>query len=103
MRLVTTDTISDGPIRHGEVIYAMAVAGANIVRDMREAITNTIGGNMTRYEALLDKTVQRALDLLADRAKAKGYDGVLAIQISHPVITHGAVEVVVTGTGFNFV
>ena len=35
------------------------------------------------------------LDLLAERAKAKGYDGVLAIRISHPVITQGAVEVVV--------
>ena len=102
MRLVTTETISDGPVRHGEIIYAMAVSGANIVRDMREAITNTIGGNMIRYESLVDTTVQRALDLLAERASAKGYDGVLAIRISHPVITDGAVEVVVTGTGFNF-
>jgi uncharacterized protein YbjQ (UPF0145 family) len=102
MRLVTTETISDGRVRHGEIVYAMAVSGANIVRDMREAITNTIGGNMVRYEALVDRTVQRALDLLAERARAKGYDGVLAIRISHPVITEGAVEVVVTGTGFNF-
>lgn len=103
MKLVTTETVSDGPVRHGEVVYAMAVSGANIVRDMREAITNTLGGHMTRYESLIDQTMARALDLLAERAKAKGYDGVLAIRISHPVITDGAVEVVVTGTGFNFV
>jgi uncharacterized protein YbjQ (UPF0145 family) len=102
MRLVTTDTVSDGPIRHGDIVFAMAVSGANVLRDVREAITNTLGGNMTRYEALIDKTVQRALDLLAERAREKGYDGVLAIRISHPVITEGAVEVVVTGTGFNF-
>jgi len=103
MRIVTTETISDGPVRHGDIIYAMAVSGANIVRDMREAITNTVGGNMIRYEALVDRTIARALDLLADRAREKGYDGVLAVRISHPVITDGAVEVVVTGTGFNFV
>ncbi len=103
MRLVTTDTISDGPIRHGEIVYAMAVSGANVLRDMREAITNTIGGHMTHYETLVDRTIQRALDLLAERAREKGYDGVLAIRVSHPVITDGAVEVVVTGTGFHFV
>ncbi len=99
MRLVTTESL-DEPVRHGELLYACAVSGANVLRDMREAITNTIGGEMTRYEALLDKTIARALAALADRARAKGYDGVLAVRISHPVITNGAVEVVVAGTGY---
>jgi len=102
MRLVTTDTISDQPIRHGELVYATAVSGANIFRDVREAITNTIGGQMTRYETLLDRTIARALESLTERAREKGYDGVLAIRISHPEITDGAIEVVVCGTGFTF-
>ncbi len=99
MRLVTTETIEE-PVRHGDLLHACAVSGANILRDMREVITNTIGGEMTRYEALLDKTITRALENLAERAREKGYDGVLAVRISHPVITQGAVEVVVTGTGY---
>jgi len=99
MRLVTTETI-DEPIQLGDLVYACAVSGANVLRDMREAITNTIGGEMIRYESLVDKTIARALANLADRAKEKGYDGVLAVRISHPVITNGAVEVVVTGTGY---
>ena len=102
MRLVTTDTISDQPVRHGELVYATAVSGANILRDVREAITNTLGGQMTRYEVLLDRTIARALEGLAERAREKGYDGVLAVRISHPEITDGAVEVVVCGTGFNY-
>ena len=99
MRLVTTETI-DEPVRHGEMLHACAVSGANILRDMRETITNTIGGEMVRYEALLDKTINRALANLSERAREKGYDGVLAVRISHPVITQGAVEVVVSGTGY---
>jgi uncharacterized protein YbjQ (UPF0145 family) len=99
MRLVTSDSL-DEPIERGELVYACAVSGANILRDMREAITNTLGGNMIRYEALLDKTIGRALDALADKARAQGYDGVLGIRVSHPHITDGAIEVVVTGTGF---
>ncbi len=102
MRLVTTDTIDDAEIVTGDLVFAVAVSGANIVRDMREAIVNTIGGHMTRYENLLDQTINRALDSLAKRATEQGYDGVLAVRFSHPVITNGAVEVVATGTGFRF-
>ena len=102
MRLVTTETVSDGPVRHGSLVFATAISGANVLRDVREAITNTLGGRMTRYETVLEDTIARALDTLAERAAANGYDGVLAVRVSHPVITDGAIEVVVTGTGFWF-
>lgn len=102
MRLLSTETVDDAKIVRGDIVYACAVSGANIIRDMREAITNTIGGQMTRYETLLDRTIARALNVLAERARSQGYDGVLGIRISHPVITSGAVEVVVSGTGFRY-
>lgn len=102
MKLVTTDTVEGAEVRAGEMLFACAVSGANVLRDMREAITNTIGGEMRRYEALIDKTIARALSVLAERAQEKGYDGVLAVRISHPTIVHGAVEIVVAGTGFHF-
>jgi uncharacterized protein YbjQ (UPF0145 family) len=102
MRLLTSETMSDRAIDHGDIIYACAVSGANVLRDMREAIVNTIGGHMTKYEALLDETIGRALDVLARRAKEQGYDGVLGIRISHPTIASGAIEVVVAGTGFRY-
>jgi uncharacterized protein YbjQ (UPF0145 family) len=102
MRLVTAETIPDRAIEQGEMVYACAVSGANILRDMREAVVNTLGGHMTRYEALLDRTIARALDVLASRAAEQGYDGVIGIRISHPTITSGAIEVVVAGTGFRY-
>ena len=101
MRLVTSEAV-DRPVERGDMVYACAISGANILRDVREAVINTIGGYMTKYEALLDKTIARALELLAARAKAQGYDGVLGIRISHPTITSGAIEVVVSGTGFKY-
>ena len=47
---------------------------------------------------LLNK--DEVLSRLMRTFREKGYDGVLAIRISHPVITNGAIEVVVTGTGY---
>jgi len=100
MRLLTTETLGTEAVRHGDIVTACAVTGANVLRDVREAITNTVGGKMTRYESVIDETVERALSKLADKAKAQGYHGVLRIQISHPAIIDGAIEVVVSGTGF---
>ena len=102
MRLVTSETVPGRPIEQGEMVYACAVSGANILRDMREAVINTIGGHMTKYEALLDQTIARALEVLSERARQQAYDGVLGIRISHPTITSGAIEVVVAGTGFRY-
>src|SRR5690606_38276662 len=99
MQLLTSETV-DGAIERGEMLHAVAVSGANILRDMREAVVNTLGGRMTKYESLLDDTIARALTILADRARAKGYDGVLGIRIVHPTITTGAIAVTVAGTGF---
>jgi uncharacterized protein YbjQ (UPF0145 family) len=101
MRLVTSEDV-DRPVEKGDMVYACAISGANILRDMREAVINTIGGYMTKYESLLDTTIARALEVLSARARAKGYDGVLGIRISHPTITSGAIEVVVSGTGFKY-
>lgn len=102
MQLITTDTLEDRPINKGEIVYACAISGANIIRDLREAVVNTIGGRMSKYEALLDRTIARALESLAERARAQGYDGVVGLRISHPYITSGAIEVVVAGTGFRY-
>lgn len=103
MRLLTTETTGDGrAVALEGVVFAAAISGANVLRDVREAITNTLGGRMTRYEELVDRTVERALETLAAKAEAAGYDGVLGVRLSHPVITDGAVEVVATGTGFRY-
>jgi uncharacterized protein YbjQ (UPF0145 family) len=84
-------------------MWASAVNAANIFRDIREMITNTMGGRMLRYERLMNLTIERALADLDAKAKAAGYDGCLAVRISHPRIAEGACEVLVYGTAFHFV
>jgi uncharacterized protein YbjQ (UPF0145 family) len=103
MGIYTTDHLSDRKVREGEVIWAAAVNAANIFRDVREMITNVLGGKMRRYERVMDATLARALEELEAKAREKGYDGCLAVRISHPRIADGACEIFVYGTGFNFV
>ncbi|MEO0809106.1 MAG: heavy metal-binding domain-containing protein [Pseudomonadota bacterium] len=99
MQCVSSDSV-DGAIRRGDLVFATAVSGANVLRDVREAVTNVVGGQMKRYEHVLDHTIARALESLKERAKDQGYDGIVSLRIVHPHITDGAIEVVVYGTGF---
>jgi uncharacterized protein YbjQ (UPF0145 family) len=102
MALYTADKISDRKILEGELLWVSAVNAANIFRDIREMLTNTIGGRMKRYERLMNSTIERALAELEAKAKAQGYDGCLAVRISHPRIAEGACEILVYGTAFHF-
>lgn len=103
MALYTVDKLTSRKVIEGELLWISAVNAANILRDIREMITNLLGGKMTRYERVMDQTLARALAELDEKAKAKGYDGCMAVRISHPRIVDGAVEIFVYGTAFHFV
>lgn len=100
--LYTVDQLQGRPIREGELLTATAVGASNVIRDLREIMTNTFGGRMRRYEDLADNAIAAARATLIERAKAAGYDGVVGVRINHPHIVDGAAAVVIYGTGFHF-
>jgi uncharacterized protein YbjQ (UPF0145 family) len=103
MQIYTVESLSGRRIKEGGLIYANAVLAANLLRDIREAITNAVGGKMRRYEGVLDRVTGQALDLLKEKAASEGYDGVIAVRISSPYMVQGSAAITVYGTGFNFI
>lgn len=87
-------------IELGELITVTHVAAANVVKDIRENIRNLVGGRMVHYEKLINGAVTNALRELDEQAQRQGYDGVIGVRISHPVVVEGAVEVIAYGNGF---
>ena len=85
------------------MVTAYAVTAANLIKDVREKITNTFGGRMARYERSSRRHGRTRAGPLDEKAREQGYDGCLAVRIGHPNLVEGGVEVVVYGTGFNFV
>jgi uncharacterized protein YbjQ (UPF0145 family) len=98
--LIALDQYPGAEIELGELITVTHVAAANVVKDIRENIRNLVGGRMTHYEALIGNAVANALRELDQKAQSQGYDGVIGVKISHPVVVEGAVEVIVYGNGF---
>ncbi len=100
--LIALDTPPGDAIELGEMLTAVVVNAANVVKDIRENIRNLVGGRMTHYEHLIDQAVNTALRELDQKALAKGYDGVIGVKIANPTVVEGGVEVVVYGNGFRF-
>jgi uncharacterized protein YbjQ (UPF0145 family) len=103
MPLFTVAQLHGRRIEEGPMLVAVAAGAANILKDIREHITNTLGGRMSRYEALIEATVARALADLEAKARDGGYDGVVAVRIDHPKIADGGASVVAYGTPFRYV
>lgn len=99
--LYTSDTLPQ-EVELGELLTTSAVTAANVVKDVRENLRNLVGGEMKHYEALIDKTLERALKQLEIKAQERGYDGVLGVKIATPKVVEGGVEIIVYGNGFRF-
>lgn len=100
--LFTPETLSQ-EVEFGELLTVCAVTAASVVKDVRENLRNLVGGELKHYEALTEKTLERALAKLEAKAKERGYDGVLGVKIATPKVVEGGVEIVVYGNGFRFV
>ncbi len=100
--LYTPETLPQN-VELGELLTVCTVSAANVVKDLRENVRNLVGGEMKHYEALIDKTLERALARLEQKAAERGYDGVLGVRIVSPKVVEGGVEIIVYGNGFSVV
>lgn len=98
--LISLDVLHDPDVEIGELLTVVVVQAANVVRDLRENIRNLVGGRMSHYEQLIQLAVDAALAELAEKARGRGYDGVIGVKIANPNVVDGGVEVIVYGNGF---
>ena len=100
MKLTALEQPHHSDVEVGELLVVVVVYAANIVRDVRENIRNLVGGRMSHYESLIEKAVAQGLSDLEEKAAAKGYDGVMGIKFSHPLVVDGGVELIIYGNGY---
>ena len=100
MKLIALDQPHRSDVEVGELLFVVVVYAANIVRDVRENIRNLVGGRMSHYESLIERAIEQGLSDLEQKAADRGYDGVLGVKFSHPLVVDGGVEVILYGNGY---
>ncbi|NJN29536.1 MAG: YbjQ family protein [Synechococcales cyanobacterium RM1_1_8] len=99
--LISLDHSPDSSIEVGELLTVVRIRAANVVNDIRENVRNLAGGRMVHYEKLISTALDDALIELEQKAKDKGYEGVIGVKIANPSVVAGGVEIIVYGNGFN--
>ena len=98
---------SNVPINHniqvGELITVANVYATNVQHDIIESLKNILGGKMKRYSALIQKALDESIKNITDKAVNLGYDGIVGLKVSTPMVVEGGVEIIVYGNGFEFI
>ena len=89
MIVTTTPSVEGQKITgyHG-VVVGEAILGANVFKDIFAGITDILGGRSGAYEEELGKARQIALDELEERARAKGANAVVGVDLDYEVINN---------------
>jgi uncharacterized protein YbjQ (UPF0145 family) len=99
MIVTTTPSVEGHPIEeYLGVVTGEAILGAHIGRDILASFTDIVGGRSSEYEQEVQKARRIAMDEMVARAKDRGGNAVVGVDIDYEVIRDGMLMVSVSGT-----
>ena len=99
MIITTTPSIEGRKItEYRGIVVGEAIMGANVVRDVFASITDIVGGRSGAYESKLQDARDTALAELEDRARDKGADAVVGVDLDYEVVGQSMLMVSASGT-----
>lgn len=99
MIVTTTNTVEGYQIaEYKGIVVGEAIMGANVVRDVFASITDIVGGRSGAYESKLQDARETALAELEDRARAKGANAVVGVDLDYEVVGQSMLMVSASGT-----
>jgi len=100
--LTTTTTIEGQPVReYIGIVHGEAILGANLFRDLFASIRDIVGGRSGAYEEELRRAREIALEEMAQEARDRGANAVIAVDVDYEAIQigSGGAMLMVTASG----
>lgn len=99
MIITTTNSVEGRPIaEYCGIVVGEAIMGANVVRDVFASITDIVGGRSGAYESKLQDARDTAMFELEERARAKGANAVVGVDLDYEVVGNSMLMVSASGT-----
>lgn len=97
---VTTGTELPGyrVVRNLGIVRGIVVRSRSVVGTFGASLQTLIGGNITIFTSLCEKTRQEAFDLLLEHAGERGANAILAMRYDANDVMSGVTEVLAYGT-----
>ena len=102
MILTTTDTISGKELETLGLVKGSTIQTVNAVRDIGAGLKTLVGGELTRYNQMMNDARALATKRMVGEAEAMGADAVVAVRYSSASVMQSAAEVMAYGTAVKF-
>ena len=102
MILTTTETINGKELEILGVVRGSTIQTVNAVRDIGAGLKTLVGGELTRYNEMMNDARALATKRMVAEAEALGADAIVAIRYSSASVMQSAAEVMAYGTAVRF-
>ena len=103
MLYVTTDYIPGKEVEALGLVKGSTIQSVNVFKDIGAGLKNLVGGELTRYNEMMDKARALATKRMVEEAEHLGADAIIGMRYSSASVTQAAAEVMAYGTAVKFV
>ena len=102
MILVTTEGITGKELEMLGLVHGSTIQTVNAVRDIGAGLKTLVGGELTRYNEMMNDARALATKRMVAEAEELGADAVVAVRYSSASVMQSAAEVMAYGTAVRF-
>jgi uncharacterized protein YbjQ (UPF0145 family) len=102
MLIVTTETVNGRPMEVLGLVKGSTIQTVNAFRDIGAGLRTLIGGELTKYNEMMDKARRIATDRMIAEAEQLGADAIVCFRYSTSSIMQSAAEIMAYGTAVKF-
>lgn len=102
MILVTTDGINGRNLEMLGLVKGSTIQTVNVVRDIGAGLKTLVGGELTKYNQMMDNARALATGRMVEEAEKMGADAIVCVRYSSSSIMQSAAEVLAYGTAVKF-
>ena len=102
MLYVTTDYIPGKEVEALGLVKGSTIQSVNVFKDIGAGLKNLVGGELTKYNEMMDKARALATKRMVEEAERMGADAIIGMRYSSASVTQAAAEVMAYGTAVKF-
>ena len=102
MILATTENINGKELETLGLVKGSTIQTVNAVRDISAGLKTLVGGELTKYNEMMNDARAMATKRMVGEAEAMGADAIVCVRYSSASIMQSAAEVMAYGTAVKF-
>jgi len=102
MILVTTETIYGKELEMLGLVKGSTIQTVNAIRDIGAGLKNLVGGELTKYNDMMNNARALATKRMVEEAERLGADAIVCVRYASASVMQSAAEVMAYGTAVKF-